>query len=160
LIFHQVIVLMFHSVKVRDLHKPNRSSIHINCAIYVTHTHTHTHTHTAYILSHRHKKFKSHCITHCNITHKQNINTPNNIMCTAILIQFRRWTTEIQTRLLQHSSVSPSQSLGTSSVRGRRWPPYIEWLLIYWITSCGQATNKGPPVWQSGERLTLLTIKT
>ena len=48
LIFHQVIVLMFHSVKVRDLHKPNRSSIHINCAIYVSHTHTHTHPYSLY----------------------------------------------------------------------------------------------------------------
>ena len=56
-------------------------------------------------------------------THKQNINTPNHIMCTNILIQFRSWKTEFQTTLSQHPSIGPSQRLGTTSVCGCRTPP-------------------------------------
>jgi len=44
-------------------------------------SHTYTHTHTAYILSHRHNKFKSHCITHCKIHSqtKYQHTTPHNV---------------------------------------------------------------------------------
>jgi len=35
-------------------------------------------------------------------TEKQNINTLNHTMCTAIVIQLKSWTTEIQTRQSQH----------------------------------------------------------
>ena len=40
MIFHECIALMLNCVKVWDLHKPYQSSIHINCAIHITHTHT------------------------------------------------------------------------------------------------------------------------
>ena len=83
LIFHEFIVLLFHSVKVRDLHKPNQSSIHINCAIYISHTHpyslyTEPQTKNSYLTASHTAAF----------TYKQNINTPDHIMCMAILMQF------------------------------------------------------------------------
>jgi len=57
--------------------------------------------------------------------------------------------------------VGPSLWLAIPSVCGCRWPPDIQWLLILkklWATN--KQTNNGPPAWQSGEQLTLLTIKT
>ena len=54
-------------------------------------------------------------------------------MCMTILIQFRKWTKQIQSRLSQHPSVGPSPWHEASSVCGCRTPPVsqsVSWLRI------------------------------
>jgi len=62
-----------YCVKVWDIHNPNQTSIHTNCAIYIIHNTKYLHNHhinslyTAYQQRHRDKKIKSHCITQWTI---------------------------------------------------------------------------------------------
>jgi len=127
--FHEFIAVVLNCVKVLDLCNTNQSSIDTNRAIYITHTkllHNSqiNYLYTAYLLSHT-DTINSHLTAShtATFTHKQNINTPNHLLCTTILIQFRKWTKQIQTRLSQHPSVGPSPWHEASSVCGCRTPP-------------------------------------
>ena len=144
---HQFIALEFNYVLGFGFIWYSQSSIHINCAIYISHTQNNctivqltpcvqpiywaTDTKNSTLTA-------PHTATFTQI---QNINTPNHTMCTAIIIQFRSCKTDTHTRLSQHPSVGPSPRLDTSSGYGCWWRPDIQWLLIYWIKSCGQQTN-------------------